>query len=132
MILGMGIDSVEIARFAAWHTYNQKSLLRILSSCEIDYCLSTPIKSAERFAARFAVREAFYKALGHIPNIKPLPFLTVCKLIQLQKQPNGSDQLKIDWHQLINSPPTIKPHLSWSHTQTTATAIVILESETKF
>ena len=51
MILGVGIDAVEIARFADWHTKSDKQLRRIFSEEEMAYCLSVPAKTAERFAS---------------------------------------------------------------------------------
>lgn len=63
MVLGIGIDSVDIARFEQWHTYSHKKLLRVFSPAEIAYSLENPTKSAERFAVRFAAKEALFKAL---------------------------------------------------------------------
>ncbi len=64
MIIGIGVDSVEIERFSHWSTYNYKQLSRIFSAQEIEYSLSISAKSAERFAVRFAAKEAFVKSLG--------------------------------------------------------------------
>ena len=85
MILGIGVDTVEVNRFSEWHTYSKKKLLRIFSDEEIEYCLSNPNKSAERFAARFAAREAFFKALSYAYPSKNVPFLTLCKAIIIKK-----------------------------------------------
>ena len=40
---------------------------------EITYCLGIPKKAAERFAARFAAKEAFYKAIAPLAE-QPLRF----------------------------------------------------------
>lgn len=121
MILGIGIDSIEIARFAHWHTYSKKKLLRIFSDQEIDYCLSVPAKSAERFAARFAAREAFFKAYSlWQPNHK-IPFLIFCKVAKIVKD-NGIPSIVLN-PQL----GSCKIFVSLSHSQTVATAFVILE-----
>ena len=61
MIKGIGIDSVEVARFAHWYSYPHASLRRIFSNTEIDYCLARTAQSSAHFAARFAAREAFLK-----------------------------------------------------------------------
>lgn len=121
MILGIGIDSVEIARFAHWHNYNQKQLLRIYSQCEIDYCLASSVKSAERFAARFAAREALFKAYSFWQLDHTIPFLTFCKAITIIKK-NGAPVPILD-----RSLAPCKALLSITHTATTATAFVILE-----
>lgn len=128
MILGIGVDSVEIKRFTNWRTFPEQSLQRIFSLQEIEYCLNCPKKSAERFAARFAAREALFKALSSAyPNHIP-PFLTVCRAVSIQRAHQGFPQLIVDWPMLRRTPnhlPTI--HLSWTHTATTATAITLLE-----
>lgn len=128
MITGVGIDSVEIKRFQNWHTYPKKQLLKVFTETEITYCLSQPNQSAQRFAARFAVREAFFKALcSSYPEIK-FPFLTCCKAIEVKHYPNGAPFLAIAWQQL-NMPQEapIQAICSLTHTDNTATALVILQ-----
>ena len=64
MILGTGIDIVEVARIAAsFEKFGEPFLSRILLPQEIAYCLShkTP---APCIAARFAAKEAVSKAFG--------------------------------------------------------------------
>lgn len=155
MILGIGIDSVEIERFAHWHTYSPKQLKRLFSQEEIDYSLSNPIKTAERFAARFAAKEAFYKALCATCTYQPSFFSIARKVevIHLQSRPvlkvNSSlnqftDQLqpkslnKLQSNHMLQGTNQINTdknqpiaHLSITHTKTTATAFVILEENYK-
>jgi holo-[acyl-carrier protein] synthase len=128
MIRGIGVDTIEIERFALWHTYSSKKLSRIFSPEEITYCLENTNKSAERFAARFAAREALYKALSYAYPDKKIPFLTLCAHTTIQKRgqrPYGmmSSVAGIDADSLII-------HLSWSHSRTQATAFVIIEQKT--
>lgn len=125
MILGIGVDSVEIERFAQWQTYSQKKLRRIFSQSEIDYCLEKSNQSAERFAVRFAAREALYKALSYAFPDKKIPFLTLCSKTTITKKDGLPhlilhDDLGIDTNFL-----TI--HLSLSHSQTIATVFVVIE-----
>ncbi len=121
MILGIGIDSVEIARFANWHTYCHKRLSKIFSNQEIDYCLATPAKSAERFAVRFAAREALFKAYSSWrPQLK-IPFLSFCKSVTITKK-NGIPTVILD-----QNLPKCTVFISLSHSQTVATAFVVLE-----
>lgn len=128
MIRGIGIDTVEIARFKDWHTHSRTSLERVLSAEEIDYCLSCPAKSAERFAARFAAREAMLKALGSAyPEFK-IPLLTLCRHIIIKKTSHGSPFIKARWQVLLPHTPVPECHISLSHTQNVATALIILES----
>jgi holo-[acyl-carrier protein] synthase len=64
MIIGSGIDLVEIARVhASVERFGQRFLDRIFTPSEQAYCLRKR-KSAESFAARFAAKEAGAKALG--------------------------------------------------------------------
>lgn len=121
MILGIGIDTIDVARFAHWHNYCQKQLLRIFSRSEIEYCLAIPVKSAERFAVRFAAREAVFKAYSSWQPYHQIPFLTFCKAITIIKE-NGIPIL------IMNSKlKPCKALLSLTHTATTATAFVLLE-----
>ena len=121
MILGIGIDSVEVARFAHWHNYLPKHLLRVFSQSEIDYCLSVSAKSAERFAGRFAAREALYKAYSSWQPDHQIPFLTFCKAITIIKK-NGAPMPILD-----SRLAPCNAFLSLTHTATTATAFAILE-----
>lgn len=129
MILGIGIDSVEIKRFATWSSYSSNMLRRIFSEQEIAYCLQNPTKTAERFAVRFAAREAFYKALSIYQPKHTVPFLTLCHLVTIEKNKNNSPSLVVDWKQIASFYP-INPAqslLSFTHTQQVATAFVILQ-----
>jgi len=127
MILGIGIDSVDIARFAHWHTYSRAMLLRVFSPHDLDFCLQKPELSAQRFASRFAAREATYKALcTYAPT--PPPLRTLCKAIEIHATACGAPKLIIDWHQLPGIMQTA-PLLSITHTATVATALVMLQAE---
>lgn len=126
MILGIGVDSVEINRFAQWNTFSRTQLLRIFSDEEINYCLQNNNNSAERFAARFAAREAFFKALSTSFPTLHIPFLTLCKQISIGKHNNRPFII------LKNSnitPLSLTFHLSLTHTNSTATAFVIIEQK---
>jgi holo-[acyl-carrier protein] synthase len=64
MIVGMGLDIAEVDRIAAAiQRYGRQFLERIFTPAEIAYCQSYR-HSAERFAGRFAAKEAAMKALG--------------------------------------------------------------------
>src|SRR5947209_6680335 len=106
MIVGVGIDSVEIERFTHWHQRPHKQLTRVFSTSEIRYCLSVSSKSAERFAARFAAKEAFYKAVHGIISTK-LPLLGVCSHVEVIHTDNGTPQLVIDWSYFTHIQQTI-------------------------
>lgn len=64
MLVGTGIDLIEIERIAASiQRFGPRFLERIYTPAEIAYC-SARKGSAESFAARFAAKEAGAKALG--------------------------------------------------------------------
>src|ERR1700679_998839 len=64
MIVGLGVDITEISRIeAAIQRRGQAFLDRIFTPSEIAYCRRHR-NCAERFAGRFAAKEAAMKALG--------------------------------------------------------------------
>ncbi len=126
MICGIGVDCVEIDRFAHWHTYSPQQLSRIFSDDEITYCLSSPTKSAERFAARFAAKEALLKALT--PTELQVTLLYLCKHASVIKdQKNGYPLFMIGSEFAQQLPTKSIIHVSLTHTKKYATAFVIVE-----
>lgn len=123
MIKGIGIDAVEIERFAQFYTYSRARLSRIFSTEEIDYCLSAPVKSAERFAARFAAKEALYKALTQACGVSPGPFLKLCKYARIIRTP--APYFIIAWYELGIEPLAVL--VAITHTNTTAYAQVMIQ-----
>jgi holo-[acyl-carrier protein] synthase len=64
MIIGIGIDHVEVGKFRADVEVNGSAFLaRIFTESEITYAQSTD-DYVERLAGRFAAKEATLKALG--------------------------------------------------------------------
>ena len=62
MIIGIGTDIAEVPRIAK-SIENNSFKEKVFSAREISYC-ETKANKAESFAARFAAKEAFFKALG--------------------------------------------------------------------
>ena len=133
MILGIGIDSVEVNRFADWHTKTAEQLHNIFSTDEIAYCLSGNTQtSAERFAARFAAREAFFKALHAMCATLKIKHNTnlfsTNKLVYVERTEHGMPVLHVDWLSLLPNVTTLpKVHISLTHTKDLASAFVIIE-----
>ena len=64
MVIGIGIDIIEIDRIKNSIEKNgDRFLSKIYTPTEIEYCLSKANKY-QHFAARFAAKEAVYKALA--------------------------------------------------------------------
>ena len=122
MALAVGIDSVDISRFANWVEYPQKKLLRVFCQEEIDYCLSVPTKSAERFAGRFASKEALFKAFCQKNPHKPVPFLTFCRAVAVLPSAHGPQV------RATNALPdqNIDAVVSITHTAQVCTAIALM------
>jgi len=64
MIVGTGIDVIEVPRVAAaLERFGERFLRRVFTDGEIRYC-DSKANRVERYAARFAAKEAAMKALG--------------------------------------------------------------------
>lgn len=64
MIVGTGIDIAEVPRIAeSIERFGERFLRRVFSEEEIRYC-DSKANRVERYAARFAAKEAAMKALG--------------------------------------------------------------------
>ena len=130
VIAGIGIDTVIIRRFDNWATFSHARLQKIFTPEEIDYCTRNPHKISERFAARFAAREAFYKAISSV-RLRNIPFFTLSKNISVCRK-NSDPQLKVDWPFFIVNEyirlHTYVTHISITHTKNEATSFIILEA----
>ncbi len=63
MIIGIGVDLVDVRRFESIiYRWQERFLKRVFTDEEIRYC-NTKKHPAQRFATRFAAKEAFIKAL---------------------------------------------------------------------
>lgn len=123
MTKGIGIDICEVHRFERLQE-NTAFIERVFSKNEIKYC-SNKRRSAEYFAARFAAKEAFSKALGTgIRNG------LVLKDIEIIKNETGKPELL-----LHNNAKTLIEErgidqncimLSISHEKSVAVAVVII------
>ena len=63
-ILGIGTDIIEVGRIEKLLTDKRQEFLdRVFTPTEVEYCRGTA-RPAVHFAARFAAKEAFMKAIG--------------------------------------------------------------------
>ena len=122
MIAGIGIDSIEINRFSNWHTYPYSQLKKIFTPQEINYCLACPNLSTQRFAARFATKEAAFKAWSQATGSAPLPLFSWFSSVEVcidKKYPI----LKIMRAESVD----YRLWVSITHTKSTATSMVVIE-----
>ncbi len=64
MIIGIGIDLVEVRRIAKALSGGASMMERVFTPAEIEYCKTYRQNRYEHFAGRFAAKEAALKALG--------------------------------------------------------------------
>ena len=122
MILGLGIDIVEVSRLEKW--LNDKKLLeRFFNKEELEYVFSKGDGAARSLAVRFAAKEAFGKALGiGLAGIE-------LKDIAVVNDKTGRPFLKLSGTalQALKEKGGASIHLSLTHEKTTAAAVVIIE-----
>ncbi|MEO7210523.1 MAG: holo-ACP synthase [Chitinophagaceae bacterium] len=123
MIKGLGTDIVEVDRIAEKITSDSGFKELVFSKNEIDYCEQQKFK-AEHYAARFAAKEAFFKALG-----TGWASGTHFNEIEIQHDAAGKPFLNFlgETKKTFATLQQQKISVSLSHTKTMATAIVIIE-----
>lgn len=123
MIFGTGIDLIEIERIARQVKSESRFREKVFSPQEIAYCEAKPNK-AEHYAARFAAKEAFFKALGTGWR-GGLRFAEV-EVINDEFGKPGL-QLLGKTRELVSEMHFNRIHLSLSHLKSIAAAIVVIE-----
>jgi holo-[acyl-carrier protein] synthase len=125
MIVGTGIDIIEVYRIGgAIERFGSRFLERIFTPNEIRYCQSKQ-NATERFAARFAAKEAALKALGTGWRLG-----VQWKDVEVQREPGGRPTISFvrkaaDFAESLGAR---RASLSISHTAEQAIAQVILEN----
>ncbi len=121
MIIGIGTDIIEIERVrravSREHFKN-----RVFTKIEQNYCESRGAQSAASYAARFAAKEAFFKAIG-------TGIVTNLTEVEIVNDAAGKPQIflygaaKI----LTEDNHVEKIFVSLSHSREFATAVAVLE-----
>jgi holo-[acyl-carrier protein] synthase len=122
MIIGLGMDLVEIATFEK--NVNSEAFLRkVFTEAEIRDC-HLMANSTERFAGRFAAKEACMKALGH--GIRQEVWFTQ---IEVLNDVNGAPYIQVsgEAERVLNAKGVQRIHVSITHTKNTAGAVVFVE-----
>lgn len=117
MIIGVGVDVVDISRFAASLARSPALRKRLFTPAERDL----PVSS---LAARFAAKEAVAKALGAPPGLH-------WHDASVSSDPNGRPQLAVTGTvaAAAHRAGVQVWHLSLSHDAGIAAALVVAESE---
>ena len=124
MIVGMGIDITEIGRIeAAISRHGRAFLERIFTASEIAYC-ERHRNRAERFAGRFAAKEAVSKAFG-----TGIGKAMGWRDIDIRKKPSGEPFLIFSGgaKELAQQRGVTTALITLSHTEQHAMATVVLE-----
>jgi holo-[acyl-carrier protein] synthase len=124
MIIGIGIDTVSISRMEKLiRARGERFLRKIFSETEIGEGMKRT-KNAPYFAARFAAREAFVKALG-TGFARGVSF----RDITVGKRDRGRPELSFSakMQMLLKAHGIEQCHVSITHDGDCAQAIVILE-----
>ena len=125
MIVGTGIDIAEVERIEQTIArFGGRFKERIFTADEIRYCESKANK-AERYAARFAAKEAGMKAIGtgwsHGVRWQD---------IEVRRLPGGRPTVVFQGRagEIFAKLGGVRAHLSITHTKESAMAYVIIES----
>jgi holo-[acyl-carrier protein] synthase len=124
MIFGVGIDLVKIQRMAnALKRWGERFQQKAFTPGEIQYCLRKRDPSPS-FAARFAAKEAFVKALGI--GLRRGVHL---KDVEVQRGPLGKPVLKLHGRakEFCDQDGITGIFLSLTHDQDFSSAVVVLE-----
>lgn len=124
MILGTGIDLIEVARVVnSMERFGDRFLSRILLPPEIEYCRSYS-HPGPHVAARFAAKEAISKAFG-----TGIGTQLGWHDLEVARRDSGEPYVLLHGKglDLLHQRAGRRVHLSLSHTQVYATAVAILE-----
>lgn len=120
--LRVGTDLVQISRIAeSIEQFGDKFIRRLFTDDEIAYASSSAALQAERFAARFAAKEATIKALS-LPDVG-----LDWKMIEVRRAANGACTLKLHGaaHAAATRAGIREMSVSLSHDGDYATAVVV-------
>jgi holo-[acyl-carrier protein] synthase len=124
MVTGLGIDTVEVTRIAEKIGKENGFRELVFSAGEIAYCENKPHKY-EHYAARFAAKEAFFKAIG-------TGWLngTAFNEVEVVNDERGKPAIRFLGETFVTAKdwPIGAILVSLTHTKTTAAAVVIIEN----
>lgn len=139
MVTGIGVDIVAVERCLPWVARGVEAAHAVLNHDELIDCFGvggSDMVIAQRLAARFAAKEAFYKALtasletlGIVPLVA-FSFLFTSQYVTMYSTKLGNPVLRVAWdafQRKIGQPlPSFNVQLSFSHEKYYAVAFVTL------
>lgn len=128
MIIGIGIDISEQERIRASITqFGQQFVEKLFTTQEINYC-ERYRDPTEHYAGKFAVKEAFMKAIG-TGRRQQVTF----KDIEVLNQSSGAPRIILHGNTKVftDNLGIMQIHVSVSHSADIAVAVVILEGMPK-
>jgi holo-[acyl-carrier protein] synthase len=126
MVCGTGVDITDTARIErGLERHGERFTRRIFTAAEIAYCEKFKNR-AERYAARFAAKEAAFKALGTGWR-EGLAWLDV----EVVHQPSGKPELLLTGRaqEIAQKLGITRTSVSLSHADHYAVALVIFEGD---
>lgn len=121
MVLGLGIDIIEIGRVKkSIEKYGDKFLEKVFTQVEINYC-DKKFNKYQHYAARFAAKEAVYKALtsGWKEGLR-------WKDIEIVNDPSGMPSVNTKGKLSSFLEKDLQLKISISHSQDYVTAVAII------
>lgn len=123
-MIRVGTDLVQVSRVAeSIARFGDRFVRRMFTPDEIAYCTRDPRTSAERYAARFAAKEATLKVL------RPQAHWLDWRSIEVRRDPAGWCELVLTGtaRELADGAKVTCFSLSMSHEGDYATAVVVAE-----
>lgn len=124
MIVSIGTDIIEVYRIRETIERTPRVLERVYTDREREYCESKGAAAAQSYAARFAAKEAFLKAIrtGWRGEI-------TWHNVEVMINEHGAPELEVTGQarEILERLGATRIHVSLSHTTEHATAQVVLE-----
>ncbi|GAB1431083.1 holo-ACP synthase [Ignavibacteria bacterium] len=122
MIIGIGTDITDVARIeSSVNQYGERFLRRIFTETEREYCERREKTKYRHYAARFAAKEAFSKAIG-TGVTQGFAF----NLIGICNEPGGKPTVEL-FGIMAERWSDCRINVSLSHTDDLAVAVVTIE-----
>jgi holo-[acyl-carrier protein] synthase len=124
MIFGIGTDIIEVNRMEKHLEKNDALMKKLYTEAEQKYCNKGKVTKYQCFAARFAAKEAFFKALG-----TGYRYGMAFHEIEIFNDELGKPYIETHGKvkEYLKANEISKIHLSISHVKEMANAFVVIE-----